>query len=62
MMALGILSVVGLLATVCPWDADVSDYSRRPGEIGDSARIMRAVQAAGKGGVALIRGGSKCTI
>lgn len=50
-MALGILSVVGLLATVGPWDADVSDYPRHPGEKGDSARIMRAVHAAGKGGV-----------
>ena len=34
-----------------PWDASVGDFPRRPGENGDSARIMRAVAAAGKGGV-----------
>jgi hypothetical protein len=35
----------------CPWDASVGDYPRLAGEKGDSARIMRAVEAAGKGGV-----------
>ena len=38
-------------AAVGPWDADVSDFPRQPGETGDSARILRAVEAAGKGGV-----------
>lgn len=35
----------------CVWDASVGDYPRLPGEAGDSARIMRAVGAAGSGGV-----------
>ena len=38
-------------AAVGPWDADVSDFPRLEGEVGDSARIMRAVEKAGKGGV-----------
>ena len=38
-------------AAVGPWEADVSDFPRQAGEAGDSARIMRAVKAAGKGGV-----------
>lgn len=38
-------------AAVGPWDADVADFPRRAGETGDSARIMRAVEAAGEGGV-----------
>jgi len=33
------------------WDADVSNFPRLPGERGDSARIMRAVESAGRGGV-----------
>ena len=33
-------------------DVSVADFPRLPGETGDSARIMRAVDAAGKGGVA----------
>ncbi len=33
------------------WDVNVGDFARRGGETGDSARIMRAVAAAGKGGV-----------
>ena len=37
-----------------PWDASVGDFPRHPGEKGDSARIMRAVAAAGKGGVVWI--------
>ena len=38
-------------AAVGPWDADVADFPRLEGETGDSARIMRAVEAAGRGGV-----------
>lgn len=38
-------------AAVGPWDADVSDFPRQAEETGDSARILRAVEAAGKGGV-----------
>lgn len=33
------------------WDANVADFTRKSGEVGDSARILRAVEAAGKGGV-----------
>lgn len=33
------------------WDASVGDFPRLAGEAGDSARIMRAVEAAGAGGV-----------
>jgi hypothetical protein len=32
-------------------DVSVADFPRLAGEAGDSARIMRAVEAAGKGGV-----------
>ena len=39
------------VGAVGPWDADVSDFPRRAGETGDSARILRAVEAAGEGGV-----------
>ena len=39
------------LAASGTWDADVSDFPRAAGEIGDSGRIMRAVAAAGQGGV-----------
>ena len=50
------LALVGAMATVAgaatgPWDADVSDFPRAAGEAGDSARILRAIEAAGKGGV-----------
>ena len=41
----------GAGATVGPWDADVSAFPRAAGENGDSARILRAVEAAGPGGV-----------
>ena len=34
-----------------PWDANVGDFPRMDGERGDSARIRRAVEAAGAGGV-----------
>ena len=37
----------GAGATVGPWDADVSAFPRAAGENGDSARILRAVEAAG---------------
>jgi len=35
-------------AAVGPWDADVADFPRTAGETGDSARILRAVETAGK--------------
>ena len=38
-------------AATGPWDADVADFPRQAGETGDSARILRAVEAAGEGGV-----------
>ena len=38
-------------AATGPWDADVADFPRQAGETGDSARILRAMEAAGKGGV-----------
>lgn len=38
-------------ASAGPWDVDVSDFPRLACETGDSARIQRAVAAAGKGGV-----------
>ena len=41
----------GASAGECTWDASVADFPRAAGESGDSARIMRAVEAAGKGGV-----------
>lgn len=47
----GVFSAGMAVAAVGPWDADVSDFKRREGENGDSARILRAVEAAGKGGV-----------
>ena len=47
-----VLSLTAIVnASVGPWDADVSDFPRQAGEAGDSARIMRAVEKAGKGGV-----------
>ena len=56
MMRKSFCALVGTLtlavnAAVGPWDADVADFPRQAGETGDSARIMRAVEAAGKGGV-----------
>lgn len=42
---------VALLAAVGPWDADVSTFPRLSDESGDSARIRRAVESAGTGGV-----------
>ena len=47
----GLVAVLSAGAAMGPWDADVSDFPRQPGEAGDSARIQRAVAAAGKGGV-----------
>jgi len=49
--ALAVLLPFATFAAVGPWDADVSDFPRAAGEAGDSARILRAVEAAGKGGV-----------
>lgn len=56
-----LMALAGLGATVCgasassgPWDADVGAFPRRADETGDSARIMRAVEVAGKGGVVWI--------
>ena len=46
-VAVGAGSVVGEGV----WDANVRDFPRLSGEQGDSARIMRAVDKAGKGGV-----------
>lgn len=48
-----VVFAVALMAAAAAgsWDADVSDFPRLAGEIGDSARILRAVDAAGKGGV-----------
>ena len=56
MMRKSVCALVGTLtlavnAAVGPWDADVADFPRRAGETGDSARILRAVEAAGEGGV-----------
>jgi len=51
MSIVGLLSIGILLAAIGPWDADVSDFPRLAGETGDSARILRAIDAAGKGGV-----------
>ena len=41
----------GVGAAVGPWDVDVSAFPRAAGDDGDSARILRAVAAAGPGGV-----------
>ena len=38
----------------CCYDTCVDDFARMAGETGDSARIMRAVEAAGGGGVAYL--------
>jgi len=56
-IALGMMFAVAqtAFAVVGPWDADVSDFPRKAGETGDSARILRAVEAAGKGGVVWFR-------
>jgi len=45
------MAAMAAAAATGPWDADVADFPRLAGETGDSARIMRAVEAAGKGGV-----------
>ena len=55
-MRLTLASLLSLAAAAAgaasgPWDADVSDFPRQAGETGDSARILRAVEAAGRGGV-----------
>lgn len=47
---LSLLAVQGAFATGV-WDSNVASFPRLAGETGDSARIMRAVEAAGKGGV-----------
>lgn len=39
------------IAVPGPWDVDVGDWPRGAGEAGDSARIRRAIDAAGEGGV-----------
>ena len=52
-VALGGLLAFAADAAVGPWDADVSDFPRRSGETGDSARILRAVEAAGAFAVTL---------
>ena len=49
--ALVVILTLAVGAATGPWDADVADFPRQAGEAGDSARIMRAVEAAGKGGV-----------
>ena len=48
---LTILLAIAAGAATGPWDADVADFPRQAGETGDSARILRAVHEAGKGGV-----------
>ena len=48
---IGMALAVSANAATGPWDADVADFPRQAGETGDSARILRAVEAAGKGGV-----------
>jgi len=51
LLSLFLLLACAARAASGPWDADVSDFPRQAGETGDSARILRAVEAAGKGGV-----------
>ena len=41
----------GTLLADGTWDVNVADFPRQSGETGDSARIMRAVESAGEGGV-----------
>lgn len=43
--------VEGAWCGVCVWDVSVADFPRRADEKGDSPRILRAVEAVGKGGV-----------
>ena len=47
----GALVATSVAALADVWDANVADFPRQAGEHGDSARIMRAVAAAGEGGV-----------
>ena len=49
-LAVFLLAAAGVLADGV-WDASVADFPRLAGETGDSARIARAVAAAGEGGV-----------
>lgn len=49
-LAVFLLPSAGVLAHGV-WDVNVADFPRQSGETGDSARIMRAVEAAGRGGV-----------
>ena len=49
-LAVFLLASAGVLADGA-WDVSVADFPRKPGETGDSARIARAVEKAGKGGV-----------
>ena len=48
---IGFLSAVAAGGPSAFWDASVADFPRLAGETGDSARIQRAVAAAGDGGV-----------
>jgi len=47
----GLLGAATASAGGAGCDANVGDFPRQTGEKGDSARILRAVEAAGKGGV-----------
>ena len=49
-LAVFLLAAAGVLADGV-WDVSVADFPRKPGETGDSARIARALEAAGEGGV-----------
>ncbi len=56
-MTLGMVAMAAACGCTCsrvaqgPWDASVADFPRLAGETGDSARIQRAVEAVGRGGV-----------
>ena len=51
-MVFGSMAIVVAFAAIGgEADASLAEFTRLPGETGDSARIMRAVEAAGKGGV-----------
>ena len=48
---LGLLLASAAVLADGVWDMNVADFPRQSGETGDSARIIRAVAAAGEGGV-----------
>ena len=48
---MGLLGAVMAFGGSDVYDVSVGDFPRQAGETGDSARILRAVTAAGKGGV-----------